>query len=369
MIGKVPKPGKGFKGLVSYLLHGDRKCDKDRARVAWIETRNLLIEDVQKAPGLMRATAGKSRRVKAPVYHYVISWHRDEKPSDELMRQVADVTCEDLGLEEYQRLYIAHRDTEHRHVHIVVNRVHPETGKAWRTSHDYRRIEQSLRRQSEALGLHYVPGRHNDPERFFGKPKRARDSELQQARREGRSPPLPQWDKAMIARRRPALQQLFAEAGDWDQLEGTLTAAGLRLEAKGQGMVIADNTGAMKLSQLGKQIRLKDLEQRFGQSWKARAAQIALREQAGRDAAWETMTKLQAETDMTFALHRMGLANRDEVERAVAARERAGEAVDRHRSLGERLKRDLATVGKAEPERRRAPLRKRMKRKRTERER
>lgn len=143
MIGKVPKAGRGFRGLVSYLLDG-AKADKDKApRVTWAETRNLISDDPDQAPAIMRMTARQSARVKSPVYHLVISWHKNEGPTEYLMREVADTTCSDMGLDEYQRLYIAHHDTEHRHVYIVVNRVHPETGKAWRNSHDYRVIEEA----------------------------------------------------------------------------------------------------------------------------------------------------------------------------------------------------------------------------------
>jgi Relaxase/Mobilisation nuclease domain len=35
-----------------------------------------------------------------------------------------------LGLEEHQAIILEHTDEPHEHVHIVVNRVHPETGKA-----------------------------------------------------------------------------------------------------------------------------------------------------------------------------------------------------------------------------------------------
>lgn len=264
MIGKVPRPGKGFKGLVSYLLHGDRRKPHDKDRVAWVETRNLLVRDPAKAPSLMRATAALSKRVKRPVYHYVISWHRDEAPSDDIMRQVADTTCADLGLDDYQALYIAHKDTEHRHVHIVVNRVHPETRRAWKTSHDYRRIEQSLRRQAEDMGLDYVPGRHNDPERFYAKGSRRRmkDRAYQYARRTGKRPA-----KAASLRKEQiaAFLAVYHGATSWEQLDGALGAMGLRLEAKGQGAVVFDGDIEHKLSAFGKEARLKHLQERFGE--------------------------------------------------------------------------------------------------------
>jgi hypothetical protein len=97
MIGKVPDQGKSFRGVVNYLLYG-KKGEPRPERVAWTETRNLLVKHPRKAATLMRLTSKKSKRVKKPVYHYVISWRHDERPDDPTMRLVADTTCQDLGL-------------------------------------------------------------------------------------------------------------------------------------------------------------------------------------------------------------------------------------------------------------------------------
>src|SRR5699024_12371386 len=45
--------------------------------------------------------------------------------------KVAEGYLGHMGLEEHQALVVAHNDTAHPHVHIAVNRVHPERGKAW----------------------------------------------------------------------------------------------------------------------------------------------------------------------------------------------------------------------------------------------
>jgi hypothetical protein len=340
MIGKVPDQGKSFRGVVDYLLFG-KKGEPRPERVAWTETRNLLVDQPRKAATLMRLTARKSKRVKKPVYHCVISWRHDERPDDNHMRQVADTTCQDLGLEEYQRLYVAHRDTDHHHVHIVVNRVHPETGTAWKNSHDYRRIEVSLRRQAEAMGMDYVPGRHNDPERFRGRAKRPLDREHQRGRRLG-EPLQSRWDDATRAGHRDQLQQLFAQAASWEELDRALAAKGLNLTRKGQGLVLCDQTGTMKLSDLGRNVRLKGLEERFGKAFtdydQARS-EAALRKPDERSAAFEEMANVGAQADMTYYLYRAGIASRDEVERSLAAKNRAREALDQASPLAEQLTR------------------------------
>ncbi|MEQ1731820.1 MAG: relaxase/mobilization nuclease domain-containing protein [Vicinamibacterales bacterium] len=262
MIGKVPRAGRGFRGLFRYLLHGTRRSTAP-TRVAWTVTRNLIIDDVARASVLMRMTAAKSIRVRRPVYHLVISWAHDERPTPDLMRRVADTTCHDLGLDEHQRVYVAHSDTRHPHVHIVVNRVHPETGVAWTASHDYRRIEQSLARQAHELGLAIVPGRHNGRAGREG-PRRSRDGAFQQARREGRPAPAKRMSADTIASLRPVLGPLFSGAANWTALQDALARHGLALARKGQGLVITDGASEVKLSSLGAGVRLAGLEARMG---------------------------------------------------------------------------------------------------------
>lgn len=260
MIGKIPRPGKGFRGSFNYLMHGKRDDARDPDRLAWMETRNLFVQDMDKIPGMMRATAAQSKKCQKPVYHMIISWRPDEAPSDLAMREVADRALIDMGLNEHQAVLAAHRDTDHRHLHILVNRVHPETGKAWHTGKDWARFERSIAQQALEQGMLKVDGRHNTPEQMKRERKRARDSEYQLNKRLEREVPKDRWSVEEIKSRRLQLQPIFEQARSWDQLSRLLGAEGLTLSAKGHGLVIDDGMGFMKLSDLNKEVRLAGLE-------------------------------------------------------------------------------------------------------------
>lgn len=292
MIGKIPKAGRGFKGIVSYLMHGARQPERPDAtqpglpddgerltnartpkrgnakpnRVLWAETHNLITRDPAKAVRVMRATANRSRRCKSPVYHFVISWTPEEAVSPKAMRAIVADTCRDMGLDDHQRIAIAHDDTRHKHVHVVVNRVHHDTGKAWNRAQDWVRLEQSLARQAKAMGLRYVPGRHNAPQGFDRQPKRAKDAEVQRARRKGASHPAMRWDDNRIAAERNNLAHLFDTARNWAELHASLAAEGLSLKGKGQGHVLHDGTSEVKLSRISKTARVALLEKRFNET-------------------------------------------------------------------------------------------------------
>ncbi len=84
------------------------------------------------APDLKRLSgvARGGRKLAKPVLHYSLSWAQDETPDKREMSRAVDRSLEALGLEGHEALIVAHEDTGHPHVHVIANRVDPETGKA-----------------------------------------------------------------------------------------------------------------------------------------------------------------------------------------------------------------------------------------------
>ena len=159
MIG-VSSSNKSFRALARYLVEG--RAEEAENRVAWIASRNLPSDDPELAARIMRATAAQNVRVKEPVYHVALSFDPGDVVDRAAMERVADRVVETLGLQEHQVLIVAHADRDHPHVHLLINRVHPETGKVWSRWQDYPAIQRVLREEEEALGLRRVPGRFTE---------------------------------------------------------------------------------------------------------------------------------------------------------------------------------------------------------------
>jgi len=259
--------GHRFLGLARYVLHG--RSGEETERVAWTTGRNLGTDDPELAAALMQATADQNVRVEAPVYHVTISFDPTDAVTRERMEAVADRVLADLGLAEHQTLLVAHQDRAHQHVHLMINRVHPETGLAWERWQDRPRIEQSLRELEQELGLRAVAGRLYQLE---GQelPERARltTGEYQQALRTG--------ELAFPDRVRAHLAELRATQS-WAELEERLGAHGLRLERKGQGLVITDGEHQVKASRVARDLSLHRLEERFGVPFPGREEELARR--------------------------------------------------------------------------------------------
>src|SRR5690606_7945412 len=64
---------------------------------------------------------------------------------------------------------------------------------------------------------------------------------------------------------REKVQGHFYNATDWHDLTARLGAQGVFLRRKGQGLVLAKGERFAKLSQMGKGVRLTELEDRFGE--------------------------------------------------------------------------------------------------------
>lgn len=140
MVPRISRPGCSFTGAWKYYAHDKRTAAQQeegqevrtRERVAFVHAENLGgIEDDRAAIGLMIDTARQSKRCEKPVYAFSLAWHPDEETPDKAqMIDAGREALKVLGMQDHQALMMAHTDTAHWHVHVIVNRVHPETGKA-----------------------------------------------------------------------------------------------------------------------------------------------------------------------------------------------------------------------------------------------
>jgi hypothetical protein len=239
--------GESFGGLGSYLETGENRVDPAQ-RVGWMEFRNLPTERMDVAVPIMRGTASLSG-TQQPVFHLSISWASGDPVNRELMHEVMVQTLSDLGLREHQAVIIEHIDTNHPHVHAMVNRVHPETGVAWKGSWSKLRAEASLRRQELERGLRVVPG-------WLAPVPGAPDLRPQ--------PRLARGDGEFLREVQERAGPVLAQAQSWSELEAGLSEFGLSVRVNGRGMSVTDGRREVKASEVGRQFSRGNLEKRLG---------------------------------------------------------------------------------------------------------
>lgn len=255
----VSSKGTSFRALATYLAHGRNGQEQDR--VAWTASRNIPTDNPELAAHIMRATAEQSQRVRKPVYHLAISFDPTDKVDRAMMERIADRVLKKLELQEHQAVIVAHKDQEHPHMHLLVNRVHPTKGVAWDLSHDFKLIQEELRIIEPEFGLREVPGRLAlVPDRVTPDRSELTPGEFRQKER---------GEELFIERVRNHAPK-FRQATSWQQLEASLSEHGLRVERKGQGLVVTDGINTIKASRIARDLSLKGLERRYGVSYEDR---------------------------------------------------------------------------------------------------
>lgn len=184
MIVKFAKPGKSFKGVMLYLTH-----DPDHAatseRVAWTHTLNLANDDIPAALHEMHTTALNApvlkaeqgiggRQTEKPVKHFSLNWHPSETPDREEMIGAVQSFLAHMGWDQHQAIVTAHTDKAYRHVHVVLNAVHPETGLKLDDGFERRRAQAWALAYEQERGQDFCPQRSRPAaEREAGEPRPA----------------------------------------------------------------------------------------------------------------------------------------------------------------------------------------------------
>ncbi len=252
--------GSGFGGVVAYLMHGRRRelgLGGDAAdRVAWTATRNLPVEKPEHAALWMRAWANQNVRVKKPVYHFGVSLAPDEHLSREQWEYVVDRMLERLGLSEHQALIALHRDRDHEHIHIAVNRVGPDE-RVWKPGYDVFKQQDAARELERELGLRVVPTQ--------------RDLRLAQRKAHAPRRLRREIEKPFAERVRAVALEDFKQSLGWEELEERLARHGLYLEAakRGGGVNVTDGHERAGVARIDRTLSGPRLAKRYGETFRA----------------------------------------------------------------------------------------------------
>ncbi|QMR53396.1 TraI/MobA(P) family conjugative relaxase [Citrobacter sp. RHBSTW-00848] len=165
MLAKVPpkrNDGKSsFKSLQKYMEERD-VIDPETGEVIGWEKDSVAVQtnclDRDTAWREMLAVADMNGRVKDPVYHVTLNWQEGENPTDEQAFEAARKAMKAVGMEDHQYVAAVHRDTDNAHVHLMVNRVHPDTYKAVYPDRDYFKLDKCVREIELEQGWRHSPG-------------------------------------------------------------------------------------------------------------------------------------------------------------------------------------------------------------------
>jgi len=183
MVPTIKTSWRSFKAAAACYLYDHRHAGEARPltadRVGWTATVNLCTDNPETAWRIMTATAMRQghlkiaagvrltgRKLEKPVFAYTLAWPPGDRPGQQEQIDACHASLKVLGLEERQAVIVSHTDGQSPHVHVLVNRVHPDTGKAATLSHSTlklwqwaRQYEKTRRVTLDQDGIH-GPGDH-----------------------------------------------------------------------------------------------------------------------------------------------------------------------------------------------------------------
>ena len=267
MIAKIPPRrrdgGSSFRALGDYVLG---RTGHSAGAVLHIGMQN--VNSVGTAAQEMEALAIENTRSKNPAMHFILSWREMEVPTAQQVDEAVQIALHELDLQSCQALWALQSDTENLHVHVMVNRIDPETYRAIQPAGNWtkkaleraaRKIELAQGWEIEQTGRYDVVNGHvvEKEQKAPELTQRARDIE---AHTGGQS-----WER--VAKQNVGV--LLKNAASWSELHQGLGELGFSLERKGSGAVLvwrgdSGKVNAVKLSTVDRGSSLKKLEARLG---------------------------------------------------------------------------------------------------------
>lgn len=245
----VPMRSRGksdFAGLANYITDAQSKDH----RLAAVQVTNCAAATLGPAIWEILATQHLNTRAKGDkTYHLIVSFAAGERPAAEVLQEIEARMCSSLGYAEHQRISVVHDDTDNLHIHIAINKIHPER----LTLHEPFKSYRTLAEVAVELEKEYRLQAVNHASRRTQAEGRAADME-----RHAGIESLVGWI------RRECLDDLTA-AQTWQELHQILRDNDLELRPRANGFVIEAGDGTqVKASTVDRGLSKPSLEARFG---------------------------------------------------------------------------------------------------------
>jgi hypothetical protein len=223
-------------------------------KVAWFRMEHCDSDTPAFLVAEVKATQALNTRSKNDkTYHLVVSFPEGEKPSRDVIRDIEQTLCEGVGLGNHQRLLVVHQDTAHLHLHIAINKVHPESLRCVEPYYDHYQLNDLCRALEKKHHLQKDNRIEPDKERNHAQEREAHSGEQS----------LISWLKTHV---KEDLLACIQNAQDWQTVHETLGQYGLEMKPKGAGLVIGipEKSLYIKASSLSRKLSFKSLTEQLG---------------------------------------------------------------------------------------------------------
>ncbi len=210
MIAKIIQ-GRGFRGVVNYVL-GKNDSQLLHAEGVRLKDKNSIIQSFITQSKL-------NPKISKPVAHISLDFSAQDKAklTDEFMVGVAQEYMKKLGYENTQYIIVRHHDTDHPHVHLVINRIDND-GKRITDQNEKLRSTKVCMELTKRHGLYIASGKENVKEHRLKEPDKTKYEiyhTLQSA-----IPKCRNWQQLKTELLKSDITTEFRNNGSTDQIQG-----------------------------------------------------------------------------------------------------------------------------------------------------
>jgi hypothetical protein len=249
--------------LLDYI-EADGRADAQKAE--YVGANGSFYSDSQQGQRAeMVALAMEATRSKDPVDHWLLSWKEGEQPTQEQCNEAVEILKRHLGMSsEHLAVFALHRNTKNYHLHVVLNRVHPDTlrveDKGWCIDKAHKAIAEIIHAQGwEAeKNARYLAGRN-------GEVMRANSVREPQPRSKARDHENATGEKSCERIAQEKAAPILLNAKSWAQVHEGLAQVDMRYERKGSGAMLWVGDQPLKASCIGREFSRIRMEERLGE--------------------------------------------------------------------------------------------------------
>ena len=247
MIAKIVQ-GRGFRGVVNYVL------DKDNAQLLYAEGVRTKDKD-----SIIQSFVTQSRmnpKIAKPVAHISLDFSVQDKAklTDEFMVGVAQEYLKKMGYENTQYIIARHHDTDHPHVHLVINRIDND-GKRITDQNEKLRNTKVCMELTKKYGLYIASGKENVKEHRLKEPDKTK-YEIYHAL-QLTIPKCRNWQQLQVELQKSGITVDLRKNGSTEQIQG------VRFEKNGYGFNGSKVDRSCSYSKISLQLQQNDRQQQI----------------------------------------------------------------------------------------------------------
>lgn len=210
MIAKIIQ-GHGFWGVIGYVL------EKERASLLYAD--GIRIKDKESIVKSFITQQKLNPKIAKPVAHISLDFSAQDKNklTDQFMVGMAQEYMQKMGYRDTQYIIVRHYDTDHPHIHLVLNRI-DNNGKRITDQNEKLRNARICMELTKKFGLYIASGKENVKEHRLKEPDKTK-YEIYNALKNA-IPECKNWQKLKTELLKSGITTEFRNNGETDKIQG-----------------------------------------------------------------------------------------------------------------------------------------------------